>query len=139
MKSIQPKIIENIAQRFEISHNSLYLARPTCFHKITNISNEDSELMLNPHYDKAVGNHIQYSVMIFLGRYKKDFDGGKLIFPDIENKKRKIIVVHSKPGRVAAYSSGSENTHYIENVVNGQMIFITLSFTCNQEEVLLLK
>jgi hypothetical protein len=139
MKSIQPKIIENIAQRFEISHLSLTLTTPTCFAKLTNVSNEHSELLQSHHFDKASNNHIQYSVIIFLGRYKKDFEGGKLVFTDVENKKKKNIVVYSKPGRIAAWSAGSENAYHIESVINGKLIFLTLSFTCNQDSVLLLK
>lgn len=140
MKSIQPKIVENIAQRFEISHNSLYLTKPTCFYKLTNVSNEYSESLQNLHYDKAIhSNQIQYSVIIFLGRYKKDFDGGKLIFVDTENKRKKHVVGYSKPGRLLGFSSGSENSYYLENIIYGQMTFVKLSFTCNQDSVLLLK
>lgn len=139
MKSIQPKIVENIAQRFEISHNSLYLTTPTCFTKLTNVTNEYSESLQVQHFDKAINNHIQFSVVIFLRRYKKDFDGGRLIFIDVENNKRKNIVVHSKAGRILIYSSGSENSYHIESIANGQLIFVSLSFTCNQDSVLLLK
>lgn len=137
---IQPKIIENIAQRFEIAHNSLYLATPTCFAKVTNATNEYSESMQSHRFDKDDANkHVQFSVYIFLARFKKDFEGGRFVFTDVENKKRKNVIIDPKVGRVLIYSSGSENTHLIENVVAGHLSFLTLSFTCDKDSVLSFK
>lgn len=139
LQLIQPKIIENIAQRFEIAHNSLYLTTPTCFAKITNSTNEYSEAMQRHRFDKETNKHVQFSVYIFLARFKKDFEGGRFIFTDVENKKRKNVIIDPKVGRVVVYSSGSENTHLIENVLSGHLSFLTLSFTCDKNSVLLLK
>lgn len=137
---IQPKIIENIAQRFEIAHNSLYLTEPTCFAKLTNATNEYSESMQSHRFDKEANKHVQFSVYIFLARYKKDFSvGGRFIFIDVENKKRKNVIIDPKIGRVLVYTSGSENTHLIENIISGHLSFITLSFTCDKDSVLSLK
>lgn len=67
----------------------------------------------------------------------KNHNGGRFLFIDFENKKRKNIIVDPKPGRVLIFSSGSENTHFIENIINGQLLFIKLALNCNQKTALL--
>ncbi|XP_070492335.1 2-oxoglutarate and iron-dependent oxygenase domain-containing protein 3-like [Chironomus tepperi] len=134
IKSIQPKIIENIAQRFEISHNLLYITSPTYFSKITNITTEYSESMHRHHYDKEIKKNVHYTVIIFLSNYKRNFHGGRFIFVEFEKKKKKNHIVDPKAGRVVVYSAGGENTHVLENILNGNLVSLTLSFTCEHEE-----
>lgn len=75
---------------------------------------------------------IHYTLIIYLGSFKKNFTGGKFIFVDTENHKKKNVVVEPKAGRIIGYTAGSENRHHLEKVVNGANYFITLSFTCNK-------
>lgn len=95
--------------------------------------------MQSHRYDKEANKHVQFSVYIFLTRYSKNHIGGKFIITDVENKKRKNVIIEPKGGRVLVYSSGSENTHFIENIVSGHLSFLSLSFTCDKEAVLSLK
>ncbi|KAG5674366.1 hypothetical protein PVAND_004340 [Polypedilum vanderplanki] len=139
IKSIQPKIIENIAQRFEISHKILYLTKPTYFAQITNVTNEYSEPFHSHNFDKEAHKHVHYTVIIFLSTYKRDHQSGRFIFVDVEKKKMKHSIIDPKLGRTVIYSSGDENTHVFENLISGHLSFLTLSFTCDNEAVLLLK
>lgn len=87
------------------------------------------------HYDKEMYKNVHYTVVIFLSNYKRNFNGGRFMFVEYEKKKRKNHIVDPKAGRVLVYSAGAENTHILENVVNGQLVSLTLSFTCNNEPV----
>jgi hypothetical protein len=52
----------------------------------------------------------------------------------MEKKKKKNNIVDPKAGRVVVYSAGGENTHVLENILNGYLVSLTLSFTCEHEE-----
>lgn len=86
------------------------------------------------HYDKEIHKNVHYTVIIFLSNYKRNFHGGRFIFVDVEKKKKKNNIVDPKAGRVVVYSAGGENTHVLENILNGYLISLTLSFTCEHEE-----
>lgn len=75
---------------------------------------------------------IHYTLIVLLNNFKRDFSGGKFIFIDSENGKKKNIVVEPKAGRTVGYTAGSENMHFMEKVTTGASYFITLSFTCNK-------
>lgn len=56
-----------------------------------------------------------------------DFTGGRLIF--IDNKVN--VTLEPRKGRVAMFSSGAENLHFVERVEKGKRFAITVSFTCD--------
>lgn len=86
------------------------------------------------HYDKEIHKNVHYTVVIFLSNYKVNFYGGRFLFIEQEKKKLKNHIVDPKAGRVLVYSSGSENTHIIENVLNGRLVSLTFSFSCNNND-----
>lgn len=90
-------------------------------------------------YDKESNKHVHYSVIIFLSSYKRNFNGGRFLFVDYEKKKKKSNFIDPKVGRIVVYSAGEENSHIIENILNGHLSALSLSFTCDKEAVLLLK
>lgn len=133
LKSIQPKLIESIAQRFEISHEHLYLVS-SIFYKITNITTEATEPLFQPYVDKELNSIAHYTLIIYLSNFKKEFKGGKFIFRDIDEKgKKKNVAVDGKFGRLLGYTSGYENVHEMEKVTDGVNYFVTLSFSCRPQ------
>jgi hypothetical protein len=76
---------------------------------------------------------------MFLTSYKRDYTGGRFIFIDIEKNKKKNVVVDPKNGRTVMFSSGQENTYFFENIKDGQLLFLALSFTCDSKLALTLK
>lgn len=59
--------------------------------------------------------------------YENDFLGGRLIF--VDNKLN--VTIEPRKGRIAMFSSGEENVHFVERVKSGQRYAITVSFTCD--------
>lgn len=108
------------------------LTSPSYISKVTNVTTEYSERLHQLHYDAEVSKSVHYTLIIFLGSFNKHFSGGKFIFVDIENQKKKNVVVEPKAGRTIGYTAGSENEHILEKITNGVNYFITLSFTCNK-------
>lgn len=94
------------------------------------MTTEHSERIHQQHYDKEIDKAIHYTLVIFLTSYKKDFSGGKFIFVDSENGKKKSVMVEGKAGRTVGYTAGNENLHFVERVTTGENYFMTLSFTC---------
>lgn len=87
-------------------------------------------------FDKESHKHVHYTVIIFLSTYKRNHTGGRFIFVDIEKKKKKTNhVVDPKIGRIVVYSTGAENTFVIENVINGHLSLLKLSFTCQSPSI----
>ncbi|GIY88147.1 2-oxoglutarate and iron-dependent oxygenase domain-containing protein 3 [Caerostris extrusa] len=59
--------------------------------------------------------------------YGVDFSGGRFVF--VSNSKN--MTVEPRIGRVSAFTSGSENPHYVERVSSGTRYALTVSFTCD--------
>lgn len=100
--------------------------------KITNVTTEFSERRHQLHYDAEISKSIQYTLIIYLSSFNRDFVGGKLSFVDTVNNKKKNLVVEPKAGRTVGFTAGSENLYFLEKVQSGASYFITLSFTCEQ-------
>jgi hypothetical protein len=110
----------------------MYLTSPSYISRITNVTTEYSERQHLLHYDREVSPKVQYTLLIFLSNFKRDFSNGKLIFVDTENGKKKNVVVEAKAGRTIGYTAGSENIHFTERVTHGASLFLTLSFACRK-------
>lgn len=73
-----------------------------------------------------------YTSLLYLSDYSKDFKGGRLIFLDgTLEKPTKNVTVEPRKGRVAMFTSGAENPHFVERVTSGVRYAITVSFTCD--------
>lgn len=70
---------------------------------------------------------------MYLSDYEIDFDGGRLIFLDnfSEKWKRNNVTMEPRKGRVVMFTSGAENTHYVERVTRGTRYALTIAFTCD--------
>jgi hypothetical protein len=63
---------------------------------------------------------------------------GRVIFTSADNYEGKAeedieLIIHPKAGRLAMFTSGPENTHYVEPVVSGQRFVLSFWFTCNPQ------
>lgn len=72
---------------------------------------------------------------MFLTSFKKDYSGGKFVFVDTANGKKKNVVVEGKAGRTIGYTAGGENLHFLEKVTTGENYFLTLSFSCSEPAI----
>lgn len=127
-KSVADKIRYAIASQFRVPHNKLYLTSPTFFSKMTNkpaktIHDEYWHL----HVDKETYKSFDYTSLLYLTNYKEDFEGGRFVFVDSNGNK----TIEPRFGRVSFFTSGSENSHYVEKVTDGTRYALTVSFTCD--------
>lgn len=60
-----------------------------------------------------------------------DFTGGRLIFLDGKSTKPFNVTLEPRKGRVAMFTSGAENVHFVERVKSGVRYAVTISFTCD--------
>lgn len=60
-----------------------------------------------------------------------DFTGGRLIFIDGPSHNKVNVTLEPRKGRVAMFSSGAENLHFVERVEKGKRFAVTVSFTCD--------
>ncbi|KAK4314618.1 hypothetical protein Pmani_014106 [Petrolisthes manimaculis] len=125
---IKNKIHQAIANHFGISQDGLYLTHPTFFSRITSAPPKTiHDEYWHPHVDKETYESFHYTSLLYLTDYGQDFEGGRFIFVDKDSNK----TVEPRRGRVSAFTSGSENLHYVEPVTSGTRYAITVSFTCD--------
>lgn len=130
---IKKSIMEEIAEKFEINTNKLYLTHPTFFSRINNVTAKTvHDEYWHQHVDKETYESFHYTSLVYLTDFGIDFNGGRFIFVNgIEGKNQSKSSVEPKKGRVIVFTSGSENLHFVEKVTNGERFAITISFTCN--------
>ncbi|KAK8727795.1 hypothetical protein OTU49_009458 [Cherax quadricarinatus] len=130
---VKNKIHHAIADHFGINRNELYLTHPTFFSRITPAPPQTiHDEYWHPHVDKETYESFHYTSLLYLTDYRYHFDGGRFIFIDKDSNK----TVEPRAGRVSAFTSGSENLHYVERVTNGTRYAITVSFTCDQRHAI---
>lgn len=124
-------LIHLIEERFEANKEFLSLSHPIFISQITN--NTPSVLDKNYFLDNVDQEQFPYShytAILFLSDFKKDFTGGRFIFND-QNKTKSIV--EPKIGRVIIYSTGAENTNYIEYIQSGTRYAMTIPLTCDRK------
>lgn len=125
---VKNKIHHAIADHFGINRNGLYLTHPTFFSRITPAPAQTvHDEYWHPHIDKETYESFHYTSLLYLTDYGYNFDGGRFIFVDKDANK----TVEPRSGRVSAFTSGSENLHFVERVTKGTRYAITVSFTCD--------
>lgn len=128
-KIVKAKIQHAISETFQVGTNKLYLTHPTFFSRLTNLDPKTvHDEYWHVHVDKDVYESFHYTSLLYLSDYGREFQGGRLIF--LENPKNNVTL-EPRHGRVAMFTSGSENTHYVERVTSGTRYAITVSFTCD--------
>ncbi|XP_069510714.1 2-oxoglutarate and iron-dependent oxygenase domain-containing protein 3 isoform X3 [Ambystoma mexicanum] len=129
-RDIRQRIQGEIAQSFGISASNLYLTKPTFFSRMNNTAAKTiHDEYWHPHVDKVTYGSFDYTSLLYLSDYAKDFGGGRFVFIDEGANK----TIEPRIGRVSFFTSGSENLHRVEKVRWGTRYAITISFTCNPE------
>ncbi|XP_078510777.1 2-oxoglutarate and iron-dependent oxygenase domain-containing protein 3 isoform X2 [Lissotriton helveticus] len=129
-RDIRQRIQLAIATSFGISSSNLYLTKPTFFSRMNSTAAKTThDEYWHPHIDKVTYGSFDYTSLLYLSDYSKDFGGGRFVFMDEGANK----TIEPRVGRVSFFTSGSENLHYVEKVRWGTRYAITISFTCNPD------
>ncbi|XP_050718580.1 2-oxoglutarate and iron-dependent oxygenase domain-containing protein 3-like [Eriocheir sinensis] len=130
---VKTKIHHAIADHFGIDRGQLYLTHPTFFSRITPAPAQTiHDEYWHPHVDKETYESFHYTSLLYLANYGQDFEGGRFVFIDRDSNK----TVEPRQGRVSAFTSGSENLHFVEQVTSGTRYAITVSFTCDPKHAI---
>lgn len=128
-KQVKDKIRSLIGFQFGIRPDSLHLTHPTFFSEMTvrpAVTVHDE--YWHVHVDKEQYGSFHYTSLLYLADYNADFGGGRLVFVD---GVRGNATVEPRKGRVLAFTSGSENPHFVEKVDKGVRYALTVSFSCD--------
>ncbi|XP_038066130.1 2-oxoglutarate and iron-dependent oxygenase domain-containing protein 3-like isoform X2 [Patiria miniata] len=131
--TVAKKIKRAIAKEFGIRLDKLHLTHPTFFSRMTNKPAKTiHDEYWHVHVDKETYETFDYTSLLYLADYQKDFEGGRFIFTD----KGSNMTVEPKLGRLSFFTSGSENPHYVERITKGTRYAITVSFTCDKTKAI---
>lgn len=132
-RNVKNKIREIIAFKFGILPLALHLTHPTFFSQMTSRAAKTvHDEYWHVHVDKETYPSFHYTSLLYLTDYNKDFTGGRFVFVE----KDANVTVEPKLGRVSAFTSGSENPHYVEKVTGGIRYALTVSFTCDKSKAI---
>ncbi|XP_041283265.1 2-oxoglutarate and iron-dependent oxygenase domain-containing protein 3 isoform X2 [Onychostruthus taczanowskii] len=127
-RDVRQRIQQRIAQVFGISSSALYLTKPTFFSRMNSTGAKTThDEYWHPHVDKVTYGSFDYTSLLYLSDYSKDFGGGRFVFMDADSNK----TVEPRAGRVSFFTSGSENLHRVERVRWGTRFAVTISFSCD--------
>ncbi|KAI4472197.1 prolyl hydroxylase-related [Holotrichia oblita] len=131
-KTVKEKVKAAIADLFGISTKVLYLTHPTFFSRLDNREPKtEHDEYWQIHVDKDTYGSFFYTSLLYLTDYGVDFSGGRLIFLDGKPTKPFNVTLEPRKGRVAMFTSGAENVHFVERVKSGIRYAVTISFTCD--------
>ncbi|NXD41869.1 OGFD3 protein, partial [Copsychus sechellarum] len=127
-RDVRQRIQQRIAQVFGISSSAMYLTKPTFFSRMNSTGAKTThDEYWHPHVDKVTYGSFDYTSLLYLSDYSKDFGGGRFVFMDADSNR----TVEPRAGRVSFFTSGSENVHRVEKVQWGTRFAITISFSCD--------
>lgn len=134
-KKIKDRIKEAIAEHFNLDNDRLYLTHPTFFSELTAVPPATlHDEYWHEHVDKDTYPSFHYTALIYLADHVRDFTGGRFVFIDAHMKANKTV--DPKEGRVAAFTSGTENRHRVEPVTGGTRYALTMGFTCDSSKAI---
>uniref|UniRef100_A0A8C5QXT5 2-oxoglutarate and iron dependent oxygenase domain containing 3 n=1 Tax=Leptobrachium leishanense TaxID=445787 RepID=A0A8C5QXT5_9ANUR len=129
-RELRLRIQSEIARTFNINASSLYLTKPTFFSRMNSSAAKTThDEYWHPHIDKVTYGSFDYTSLLYLSDYSRDFGGGRFVFIDTVSNS----TVEPKAGRLSFFTSGSENLHHVEKVQWGTRYAITISFTCDPD------
>jgi hypothetical protein len=130
------RIRARVAQEFGLSR--LYFTAPTFITRLVgNPAWKPQEMhdeYWHPHVDKENTAHYDYSGLVYLSNSGDDFTGGDLAFIDRDPSSGKTVAntVQPRAGRLATFTSGSENVHHARKVETGVRYVMSMWFTCDK-------
>ncbi|CAG2173022.1 unnamed protein product [Oppiella nova] len=125
-RTVTNKIRKTIAIHFGIPSAQLYLTAHTFFRRAKNPQNKYNKYW-DRHVDKQNVKFVDFTSLLYFSTYGADFSGGRFIFTDEMSNQ----TIEPKFGRVAAFTSGSENEHFFERVTSGTRYALLMTFTCD--------
>jgi hypothetical protein len=129
-KEVKNKILSTIAIHFGVSPQYLFLTHPTFFSRLTSEPSKTiHDEYWHKHIDKETYKSFHYTSLLYLSTHNQDFTGGRFVF--VDNNSNRNVTIEPKFGRLSAFTSGSENEHFVEKVMSGTRYAITVSFTCD--------
>ncbi|RWS14948.1 2-oxoglutarate and iron-dependent oxygenase domain-containing protein 3-like protein [Dinothrombium tinctorium] len=130
---VKNKIHSTIASQFNLNPETLFLTHPTFFSRLTaHEPNTVHDEYWHLHVDKHTYRSFHYTSILYLSTYNEDFEGGRFVFVD----QNQNVTIEPRTARVLAFTSGSENTHYVERVTKGTRYALTVSFTCDAQQAI---
>lgn len=128
---MQNRIARTIAKNFEIEPDYIYLTYPSFYSLLTS----DPQRQINDKYwhqdvDMISYPSIHYTSLIYLSDRENQVTGGRLIFIDGADHDSHFTV-EPKRGRVVAFTTGRENQHMVEKMLDGQLLTLKIAFTCD--------
>jgi len=129
------RIRRHVELEFGLGH--LYFTAPTFITRL--VGNPDwnpqeiHDEYWHPHVDKQNTEHYDYSGLVYLSTGAGiDFTGGDLAFIDKDHSGRTVAnTVQPRAGRLATFTSGSENVHHARKVETGVRYVMSMWFTCD--------
>jgi hypothetical protein len=131
-----------IAESFHVAPSALHLASPSFFSRIVSTpSRTTHDEYWHSHVDRKQYGSFAFTALVYLSDADVDFEGGAFLFEDAPHTNASTSVhvgastarVYPKPGRMMAFTSGSENTHSVARVTRGVRTALTIAFTCDVE------
>jgi hypothetical protein len=121
--AVKDRVRDYVAAHFSAAN--LQLTKPTFFSRIVNKpAKTKHDEYWHWHVDK-----IQYNSF--------DFTGGQFEFDDEDDQGRHTIrVIEPRAGRLSCFTSGHENVHRVAQVLSGERLAITISFTCDPKSAI---
>ena len=120
-------------QRFIMKTHSLtflHHTAPTFFARLLAPSQAKSthihDEYWHEHCDKNNTAHYDYSALVYLSTYEKDFTGGQFVFSD--HKSNPLL---PEAGMLVTFASGVENPHRVHKVKSGKRIAWSTWWTCD--------
>lgn len=85
----------------------------------------------HPHVDKNNTGHYDFSGLIYLSEFGKDFEGG--LFEFFSSDGTVETVVEPAASRLLIFTSGRENPHRVQKVTAGVRYVLSFWFTCHEQ------
>ncbi|XP_033736717.1 2-oxoglutarate and iron-dependent oxygenase domain-containing protein 3-like [Pecten maximus] len=131
--NVKSRIHQAIAKEFGVKPSALFLTEPTFFSRMnTKPASTVHDEYWHAHIDKVTYGSFHYTSLLYLSSYGKEFSGGRFIFVDKDVNR----TVEPRLGRVSFFTSGSENVHFVEKLIEGERFAITISFTCDPTQAI---
>lgn len=119
-------------------YKGIHFTAPTFITRLDGSTNWDPKEIHDEywhrHADHNNTDHYHFSGLLYMSEYQKDFEGGRLLFYGDDDDNEPHEIVEPKPGRVAIFSSGAENTHRVERVTSGERFVLAFWFTCDESK-----
>lgn len=118
----------------QFNQSALYLTKPSFISRITSappLTANDEYYHI--HVDTQQYGTFLYTALIYLNNHNQHFDGGEFVFVSGAEQRTVEHTVQPSAGSVLIFSSGAENSHYVDRVTDGVRYALTIAFTSDHK------